>query len=128
MDRNRIFWTDGQLAGIKRAIRRGIASSANQFLDAVDAQKVAPQIRQSIINNLAIFFDFNEVDEVVYQRLREPIRKIVDKRFRDFIRIHFAHTLRSEGIPEADGGRETDRARPVPLIPGARCPPSEAIS
>ena len=113
MDRNRIFWTDRQLAGIKRAIRRGIATSANQFMDAVDAQGVAPRIRQSIINNLAIFFDFNEVDDAVHQRLCEPIRKIVDKRFRDFIRIHFAHTLRSEGIPEADGYSQTWQQRIV---------------
>ncbi len=103
MDRNRIFWTDAQLAGIKHAIRRGIASAVNRFIDAVDAQNVSPHTRQSIINNLAIFFDFNEVDDAIYQRLCEPIRTIVDRRFRDFVRIHFAHTHRTEGIPEADG-------------------------
>lgn len=103
MDRNRIFWTDGQLLRIKKAIRMGIAKATERFIEAIDAQHVADHTRQSILNNLAIFFDFNEVDDDIHACLREPIRKIVEKRFRDFVRIHFAHTLRTEGIPEADG-------------------------
>lgn len=103
MDRNRVFWTDGQLTRLKKAVRMGLATAAERFLYAVEAQRVADHTRQSMINNLAIFFDFNEVDDDIYQRLCEPIRKIVEKRFRDFVRIHFAHTLRTEGIPEADG-------------------------
>lgn len=103
MDRNRIFWTDSQLFGIRNAIRIGIATATRRFIDAVDAQDVTPTTRQSIINNLAVFFDFNEVDDDIHQRLCEPIRKIVEKRFRDFVRIHFAHTFRTDGIPEADG-------------------------
>jgi hypothetical protein len=43
------------------------------------------------------------VDDTVHQQLNPSIRRIVEKRFRDFIRIHFAHTNRAEGIPEADG-------------------------
>jgi len=103
MDRNRIFWTDGQLRDIKKAIRMGLADAASRFIAAVDSQDVAPHDRQSIINNLAICFDFNEVDDAIYTRLCDPLRKVVEKRFRDFLRIHFAHTLRAEGMPEADG-------------------------
>jgi len=103
MDRNRIFWTDNQLKEIKRTIRMGLADAVRHFMDAVDAQEVAPNTRQSMVNNLAIFFDFNEVDDRIHSRLCQPVRQVVEKRFRDFLRIHFAHTLRSEGIPEADG-------------------------
>jgi hypothetical protein len=42
----------------------------------------------------------------MYARLSEPIRRVVEKRFRDFVRIHFAHTLRKGGIVEADGYSE----------------------
>ena len=66
-------------------------------------QQIADSTRSSIVNQLAIFFDFNEVDDTAHQRLNPSIRSIVEKRFRDFIRIHFAHTNRAEGIPEADG-------------------------
>ena len=103
MDRNRIFWTETQMRHIKKAVRLALAQTTKAFLVAVEAQATAPQTRQSIINQLAIFFDFNEVDDAIYAQLGDPIRRIVEKRFRNFVRIHFAHTLRSNGIPEADG-------------------------
>jgi hypothetical protein len=103
MDRNRIFWSDAQLMNIKRAIRMGLAEATHRFLETTDAQEIADGTRNSIVNQLAIFFDVNEVDDAVHQRLHPSIRGIVEKRFRDFIRIHFAHTNRVEGIPEADG-------------------------
>jgi len=103
MDRNRIFWSDHQLKGIKHTIRMGLAQAANLFMASVDAQDVSTHTRQSIINQLSIFFDFNEVDDALHERLCEPIRAVVHQRFRNFVRLHFAHTLRAEGIPEADG-------------------------
>jgi hypothetical protein len=103
MDRNRIFWTDAQLMEMKRAIRIGLAEATDRFMEAVDAGRIAETTRSSIVRQLAIFFDFNEVDDAVHQRLNRSIRGVVEKRFRDFIRIHFAHTNRAEGIPEADG-------------------------
>jgi hypothetical protein len=42
----------------------------------------------------------------MYDRLSEPIRRVVEKRFRDFVRINFAHTTRKSGIAEADGYSE----------------------
>ena len=42
----------------------------------------------------------------MHAKLYPPIRKVVEKRFRDFVRVHFAHTLRREGIPEADDYNE----------------------
>ena len=103
MDRNRIFWTDSQQLNIKRTIRMGLADAANRFIEAVREQDVESQTRQSLVNNLSIFFDFNEVDDPMFQLLCEPIRKVVEKRFRNFLRIHFAHNLRTDGLAEAEG-------------------------
>jgi hypothetical protein len=103
MGRNRIFWTETQMRHIKRAVRLALAQTTKAFLEALEVQATAPQTRQSIINQLAIFFDFKEVDDAIFAQLGDPIRCIVEKRFRNFVRIHFAHTLRSNGIPEADG-------------------------
>jgi hypothetical protein len=52
---------------------------------------------------LAIFFDFGEVDDAVHERLCQPLQKVIDKRFRDFVRVHFAHTRSKAGVPDADG-------------------------
>jgi hypothetical protein len=106
MDRNRIFWKTDQLQNIKRLIRHGLVDVANQLMSAVRVQEVSVNTLNSIVNHLAIFFDFSDVDDVMYNQLAEPIRKVVDKRFRDFVRINFAHTLKKSGIAEADGYSE----------------------
>ena len=107
MDRNRIFWTPDQLQNIKRVIRHGLVGVANQLLSAIQAQDVAVNTLNSIVNHLAIFFDFNDVDDAMYNHLSPPIRKVVEKRFRDFVRINFAHTLKKNGLAEADGYSES---------------------
>ena len=107
MDRNRIFWKTDQLQNIKRLIRHGLVDVANQLMSAVRVQEeVSVNTLNSIVNHLAIFFDFSDVDDVMYNQLAEPIRKVVEKRFRDFVRINFAHTLKKSGIAEADGYSE----------------------
>jgi len=107
MDRNRMFWTTDQLQNIKRVIRYGLVEVANQLLSAVQAQDESENALNSIVNHLAIFFDFSDVDDVMYNHLSLPIRRKVEKRFRDFVRINFAHTLKKNGIAEADGYRES---------------------
>jgi Histidine kinase-, DNA gyrase B-, and HSP90-like ATPase len=102
MDRNRIFWTKDQLGTIKRRIRHGLVAVVGQFMTAVDGQAMPESTRTSIINHLAIFFDFNTVDDAMYDRIPGPIRTIIDKRFRDFIRVHYAHSHRSERLPGGD--------------------------
>ena len=106
MDRNRIFWTDAQHHHIKRTVRLGLVDIANQLL--IDTGKLNPPlaVEQSMINHLSIFFDFNEVDDEMYQHLPGPVKEIVAKRFRDFVRIHFAHTQQNRHVPEADGYAE----------------------
>ena len=106
MDRNRIFWKTDQLQNIKRVLRHGLVDVANQLMSAVKAQDVPENTLNSIVNHLAIFFDFGDVDDAMYHQLSEPIRRRVEKRFRDFVRINFAHTLKKNGIAEADGYSE----------------------
>ncbi len=106
MDRNRIFWTEQQLQNIKRTIRLGMVDLANQLINV--SQNIDPPltIETSLIQHLAIFFDFNEIDDEMYQLLGAPVRKIVAKRFQDFIRVNFAHTGENRHVPEADGYTE----------------------
>ncbi|CAB5142192.1 hypothetical protein D3OALGA1CA_3917 [Olavius algarvensis associated proteobacterium Delta 3] len=106
MDRNRLFWTDAQLSGIRRKILHGLIDIANLMLDALDTQDSAPTSRQSITNILASFFDFNLIDDGMYQRLYPPLQQVVEKKFRDFVRINFAHTRNMSHVPEADGYAE----------------------
>ena len=107
MDRNRMFWTTEQLQNIKKVIRYGMVDVANQLMSAVQAQEVSVNTFNSIVNHLAIFFDFSDVDDFMYDQLSLPIRKKVEKRFRDFVRINFAHTMKKNGIAEADGYSES---------------------
>jgi hypothetical protein len=43
------------------------------------------------------------VDDFMHARLSDPIRAVVDKRFRDFYRIHFAHAISSAQLQDTDG-------------------------
>lgn len=106
MDRNRIFWTGKQLQNIKRTIRLGMVDLANQLLTAALALDPPVHTERSLVNHLAIFFDFNEIDDEMYHQLGQPVREIVAKRFRDFVRVNFAHTLKNSRVPEADGYSE----------------------
>ena len=103
MDRNRIFWTEQQLQHIKRTIRLGMVDLANQLLTDTLVKNPSLTIKDSLINHLAIFFDFNEIDDEMYRRLGQPVRKIIAKRFRDFVRVQFAHTGKQNNVPDADG-------------------------
>jgi len=98
MDRNRMFWTAEQLQHIKKTIRYGLVDVANQLMKAVQSQEVPVNTLQSIVNNLAIFFDFSDVDDTMYDQLCEPLRKVVEKRFRDFVRISFSKNLLSRRL------------------------------
>jgi hypothetical protein len=107
MDRNRMFWTIDQLQHIKKIIRYGLVDVANQMMTVVQQQAVPEKTLNSIVNNLAIFFDFSDVDDLMYDRLCTPLRKKVEKRFRDFVRISFSQNTRASGAVEADGYNET---------------------
>lgn len=102
MDRNRIFWTEHQLRDMKRTICLGIVNLANQLQAGTLSMSPPLTVERSLINHLAIFFNFNEMDDEMYSRLGQPVREIVTKRFRDFIRIHVAHTGKRNHVPEAN--------------------------
>lgn len=103
MDRNRIFWTEKQYRDIKRVICLGMVDLTNQLLEGTQAMTPPLTVEKSLINHLAIFFDFNDVDDEIYCRLCSSLRNIMAKRFRDFIRVNFPHTGKRRSIPEADG-------------------------
>jgi hypothetical protein len=106
MDRNRIFWKADQLQNIKRLIRHGLVDVTRQLMSAITTHEVSENTLNSIVNHLAIFFDFSEVDDGMYHQLSEPVRRVVEKRFRDFVRINFSHTMRKSGIADAEGYSE----------------------
>jgi hypothetical protein len=87
-------------------IRHGIVEVANQLMAEVLAREVSRNTLNSIINHLAIFFEFSDVDDHMYNTLCLPVRNVVEKKFRDFVRINFAHTLKSSKIADADGYSE----------------------
>ena len=106
MDRNRIFWDGGRKKAVRQLILLALAEIANQVLDRMLPQDGSDLHRTSVRNHLAIFFDFGEVDDAVHDRLCAPLQKVVDKRFRDFVRVHFAHTRSAASVPAADGYSE----------------------
>ncbi len=106
MDRNRIFWNEQQLLNIKRKIRLGLVDLANQLLTQTQTMTPPLTVETRLINHLAIFFDFNEIDDEMYYRLDQSVRELITKRFRDFIRINFAHTGPKNNVPEADDYEE----------------------
>ena len=106
MDRNRIFWSEEDMSRIKKAVQGALADAANRFVAAVQAQDAPEVTRTNILNQLAVFFDFNEVDDALHAVLCVPIRERVEKRFRDFVRINFAHAIKTVAKPAADGYTE----------------------
>ena len=103
MDRNRIFWAAGRKKQVRQTISLALADVANRVMEKLDRQGAPERTRRSVLNHLAIFFDFSEVDDALHDRLCDVLQQVVDKRFRDFVRVHFAHTRSAVGIPEADG-------------------------
>ena len=103
MDRNRIFWTGDRKKQMLEKILLALADVANQVLDALNKQDPADHIKTSITNHLSVFFTFSEVNDAVHDRLCSALQRIVEKKFRNFVRIHFAHTRSAAGVPDADG-------------------------
>jgi len=79
----------------------------NGLVEKILTQELEAATQRSFINRVSIFFDFNEFDDTMHRTLCEPVREVVEKRFRDFVRIHYAHTLRRKGISEASEYAET---------------------
>jgi len=107
MDRNRIFWSQNQIKSLKKTIQHGLVDVANQLMAVVRDQDLSVNTRNSILNHVSMFFDFADVDDEMYRKLCGSIRRVVAKRFTDFLRINFAHAFKSAGIAGADEYVET---------------------
>jgi hypothetical protein len=103
MDRNRIFWDAERKKQVRELILMALADVANQILDSVSKQDAPDHVKTAITNHLSVFFEFGEVNDAVYYRLCSALQGLVAKRFRNFVRIHFAHTRAAAGVPGADG-------------------------
>jgi len=88
MDRNRLLWKKNQMAQIKKRFLMGLVVIVNRLLETSARQSAPENIQRNIIQKAASFFDFNEVDDAIYDTLHKEICARVEDQFRRFIRIH----------------------------------------
>ncbi len=88
MDRNRLFWKKDQMARIKKRFLMGLVVIVNGLLETSARQSPPENIQHNILQKAASFFDFNEVDDAIYDTLNNEICIRVEDQFRRFIRIH----------------------------------------
>jgi hypothetical protein len=91
MDRNRLLWEKDQLATVKKRVLYGLATIANRLLE-ISAKQLPPEnVQRNMVRKLRSFFDFNEVDDRIYNLLAPQLKIGVEDQFRLFIRIHHSH-------------------------------------
>ncbi len=88
MDRNRLLWGKGQKARTKKRVLAGLVTIVNQLLETSIRQSPPENIQRNIIQKVASFFNFNEVDDAIYEALNPGICTLVDDQFLRFIRIN----------------------------------------
>jgi len=88
MDRNRLLWKKNQMAQIKKRFLMGLVVIVNGLLETSARQSAPENIQRNIIQKAASFFDFNEVDDAIFETLHKEIGVRVEDQFRRFIRIH----------------------------------------
>ena len=88
MDRNRLLWKKDQLAQIKKRFLMGLVVIVNRLLETSARQSPPENIQRNIIQKMASFFDFNEVDDAIFDALNTEICVRVEDQFHRFIRIH----------------------------------------
>ena len=88
MDRNRLLWKKDQLAQIKKRFLMGLVVIVNRLLETLSRQTPPENIQRNIIQKAASFFDFNEVDDAIFDALNTEICVRVEDQFRRFIKIH----------------------------------------
>ena len=88
MDRNRLLWKKDQMAQTKKRVLMGLVTIVNRLLETSSKQSPPENIQRNIIQKVASFFDFNEVDDTIYDSLNKKICTFVEDQFRRFIRIH----------------------------------------
>ena len=88
MDRNRLLWDKDQLGTVKKRVLYGLATIANRLLETSANQSPPENVQRNLLQKLRTFFDFNEVDDTIYNHLNPELRIGVEDQFRLFIRIH----------------------------------------
>ena len=88
MDRNRLLWKKDQMARVKKRFLAGLVVIVNRLLETLARQPPPENIQRNIIQKAASFFDFNEVDDAIYDSLNKEICVLVEDQFRRFIRIN----------------------------------------
>jgi hypothetical protein len=88
MDRNRLLWKTDQMLQVKKRILMGLATIVNRLLESSAGQSPPENIQRNILQKVGSFFDFNEVDDTIFDALNEKIRVQVEDKFRRFIRVH----------------------------------------
>ena len=88
MDRNRLLWKKDQMARIKKRFLMGLVAIVNRLLETSARQSPPENIGRNIIQKVASFFDFNEVDDAIYDTMNKEICLRIEDQFRRFIRIH----------------------------------------
>jgi hypothetical protein len=86
MDRNRLLWDGEKKAGIKKRVLHGMVTIANRLLENASGQPIPENILRNLSLKLAGFFDFNDVDDMIYDRLHHHIQVRVANKFRLFVR------------------------------------------
>lgn len=88
MDRNRLLWKAEQRARVKKKFLAGLVVIVNDRLDTSASQSPPENIQRNIIQKVASFFDFNDVDDAICDELNEDICLHLQDQFRRFIRIN----------------------------------------
>ena len=104
MDRNRLLWKKDQMAQIKKRFLMGLVVIVNRLLETSARQSPPENIQRNIIQKAASFFDFNAVDDAIYDALNKEICVLVEDQFRRFIRINHSRF----DLLHSPAGRESD--------------------
>jgi hypothetical protein len=76
------------MAQIKKQILMGLVTIVNRLLETSGRQSPPENIQRNIFQKVGSFFDFNDVDDSIYDSLNKEICVMIEDQFRRFIRIH----------------------------------------
>ena len=88
MDRNRLLWKKDQMAQTKKRVLMGLVTIVNHLLETSGRQSPPENIQRNILQKVGSFFDFNDVDDSIFDSLNKEICLMIEDQFRRFIRIN----------------------------------------
>ncbi len=107
MDRNHLYWSKEQLAQTRHTVLMGLVAIANQLLATTAQQGLPENVRRNLTRKLGSFFDFNQVDDTIDDRLHPELRSLVQDKFRTFIRANrfqFDLARHRKNVPDISHG------------------------